>query len=83
MVSPNITHTFLKLLDQLGVFDNDSISAIETVVLSMYSLMCAELGLDQARKELFAHGRHMDNTSPTRAALIQHMKRAIYKANYI
>ena len=39
--------------------------------------------INQARKHLFAQkGRSIENIPPTKAALVQHIKRAVYQAGY-
>ena len=50
----------------------------------MYSRTCSASRVNEARKELFAHGsRTMGNTLPTKSALLQHVRRAAYQAGYV
>ena len=39
--------------------------------------------VDTARKHLFAKGRQLDRIPPSKAALIEHVKRAAYQAGHV
>ena len=49
----------------------------------MYDRTSNQQSVKKARKELFTQkGRSIDALSPTQAALVQHIKRAVYQAGY-
>ena len=50
----------------------------------MYSRKCSASGVNEARKELFAQcSRTMENIPPTKAALLQHVRRAAHQLGYV
>ena len=50
----------------------------------MYKQTCELSTVNEARKQLFAQGsRTIEHIPPTKAALTQHVKRAIYQAGYV
>ena len=50
----------------------------------LYDRTCTETTANLARKHIFTtKGRSMDNLPPTRAALLQHTKRAVYQGGYV
>ena len=58
-------------------------SVIERFVILLYdrTSMCTEI--DQARQKLFAKRTNVKQIPPTRAAMEQHIKRAIYQGGYL
>jgi hypothetical protein len=61
-----------------------NVDEIERFVVLLYSRTSQLSKVNEARKQLFAYGgRQLDNIPPTRAALLQHVKRAAYQAGHI
>ena len=57
---------------------------LERFVVLLYSKTSPHSKVDEARKQLFAQGnRQLENVPPTRAALVQHVKHAMYQAGHI
>jgi hypothetical protein len=64
--------------------DEDSIAKVERFVVLMYDRTSNTMEVNQARQELFSKkSRNIDNIPPTKAALLQHIKRAIYQGTYV
>ena len=79
-----ITPVFFTLLTNPSAFNDDCMSVLEAYVVLLYDRTCTETTVNSARKHMFTtKDRSMDNIPPTRAALLQHTKRAIYKGGYV
>ena len=53
---------------------------IERFTIQLYNHTSSKVNIDAARQELFTmKGQAMDAIPPTRAALLQHIKRAVYQ----
>ena len=54
------------------------------LLFSTYSKTCTLISINEVSKEMFAqYGHNIDNIPPTRAALLQHIMRAVYQASHI
>jgi hypothetical protein len=54
------------------------------VILYSWTSSLSHGEVNEAHKQLFAHGnRKVENISPTKEALLQHVKRAVYQAGHI
>jgi hypothetical protein len=83
-ICPDVTNVFLALASQPDEVDAQNLHIIERFVVVMYSRTCGLDRVNEARKQLFAQGsRSIDNIPPTKAALLQHVKRAVYQAGYV
>ena len=81
---PSVRYAFLDLSMQPTCVNSDTLEKIERFIVIMYSRTCSASGVNGARKELFAQGsRTMENISPTKAVLLQHVLRAAYQAGYV
>ena len=81
---PSVTDAFLDLSLQPTCVNSDTLEKIERFIVIVYSRTCSASGVNGARKELFAQGsRTMENIPPTKAALLQHVRRAAYQAGYV
>lgn len=57
---------------------------IERFVIAMYDKSSSLLSVDKTRLDIFARKqRSYDNIPPTKAALIEHVKRAAYQAGFL
>ena len=61
----------------------DDLNEIERYVVLLYQRTSALSHVNEARKQLFAQNRKMENIPPTLHALEQHVKRAVYQAGHI
>jgi len=83
-VCPAVTEAFLALSSQPEEVDSQTLNDIERFIVVMYSRTCALSSVNEARKQLFSQGsRTIENIPPTKAALLQHIKRAVYQAGYV
>ena len=80
---PELTDTLLNLTHNPYTFsmDSDDMKQLERFTVLMYSRSCSATSVDEARLQLFSHGSRALETLPhTKAALYQHVKRAIPRA---
>jgi len=81
---PAVTGAFATLSSQPEEVDPQSMAELERFIIVMYSRTCTLSRIDEARKELFTQGSAtIENIPPTKAALFQHVKRAVYQAGYV
>lgn len=75
----DVTSAFLHFMSCRSLSD-ESLEKIERFVVLLYDRTSTKLRVNDARKQLFAQkGRPMDAIPPTQAALIQHLRRAVYQ----
>ena len=64
--------------------NDDCMSVLKAFFVLLYDRTYTETTVNMARKHIFTtKGRSMDNLPPTRAALLQHTKRAVYQGGYV
>ena len=81
---PNLNHTFAQLSRVPSVVQTKHMEEIERYVVLLYQRSSPIQQVNDARKQMFAHGnRNIENIPPTRDALEQHVKRAAYQAGHI
>ena len=77
---PDLTETLLNLTynPHTCSMDSDDMKQLERFTVIMYSRSCSATSVDEARLQLFSHGsRTLEALPPNKAALYQHVKRAI------
>ena len=58
-------------------------STVERFTILLYNRTSSQLNIDEARLELFTKkGRGMEQIPPTKDALVQHLKRAVYQGGH-
>ena len=80
-VFPEVAEAFehLLLMEEIG---DSVLSVLERFVVLLYDRTSDQMGVNEARKNLFTQkSRSLENLPPTLAALVQHIKRASYQAN--
>ena len=78
-----VTSTFLALSKGPSQISDDSFAVLERFTILLYDRTSTLVNIDQARQEMFARkGRTMDAIPPTRAALLQHIKRTVYQGGH-
>ncbi len=69
-------HWFLQIIEEY-------LEHLERFVVLLYDRTSSQLGVNEARKQLFTQkGRIIDGLPPTKAALIWDIKRATYQAGH-
>ena len=79
---PDIWETFMQLSSEPEQF-NDLPAHIERFVVLLYDKKSDYMDVDIARRSLVSDGRSIDRIPPTKAALLQHTKRAAFQAGHI
>ena len=82
-IFPQVTTVFSSLSKNLCEIDHSLLDKLEHFVVLLYSKTCEAERVNEARQELFARGRSVENIPPTQGALIQHVYRAAFQAGYI
>ena len=78
---PEVTETMVTLLHQPEELTEDSVHMrrIEQLTVQMYNKNCSFATVNEARQLLFTHNlRNLECIPPTKAALYQHVKRAVF-----
>ena len=80
-----LTETLLNLTHNphTSIMDIDDMKQLERFTVLMYSRSSSATSVDEARLQLFTHGsRTLEALPPTKAALYQHVQRAILQAYF-
>ena len=78
----DITSIFVSLANTPELVES-SVTSLERFVILLYDRTSNLEDINQARKHLFAQkGRSIKNIPPTKAALVQHIRWAVYQAGY-
>lgn len=80
---PAITGTFVSLSEMPAGITDENLRHLERFVILLFDRTSDCVHVDTARKHLFAKGRQLDRIPPTKAALIEHVKRAAYQAGHV
>ena len=79
-----VTEVFARLVTRPTSLDNICMSVLESYVVLMYDRGSDETTVDSARKHMFtSKARSIDAIPPTRAALLQHARRATYQGGHV
>ncbi|XP_061580540.1 uncharacterized protein LOC133446517 [Cololabis saira] len=79
---PEVTKAFNEILQMQADVSEEVNSQLERFVVLMYDRTSETTEVNEARQQLFTHkSRTLENMPPTKAALVQHIKRAAYQAN--
>ena len=80
----NLGKVFYRLSHAPAEVTNDDMDEIERFFVVLYKRTSPLKKVNEARKQLFAHGnRKVENIPPTKEALRQHVKRAVFQAGHI
>ena len=83
-VCAGATEAFSQLSQYPPTLNDDNLETIEQFVVLMYDRGSSVTHVDEARLDLFARKqRPYQAIPPTRASLLQHVKRAVYQASSI
>ena len=76
----DVTSTFLSLSTAPADLADKHVAVLERYTILMYDRTSTLVEIDEVRQELFTKkGRTMDTIPPTKAALVQHIRRAVYQ----
>ena len=82
-VFDEVTATFLALSTGPVEVNDENVATLERFTILLYGHISSMVNIDEARQELFTKkGRPMDAIPPTKAALVQHIKRAVYQGGH-
>ncbi|KAK3731849.1 hypothetical protein QZH41_020219, partial [Actinostola sp. cb2023] len=80
---PEVTAAFLLLAASPTAVSDTCMQHLERFVVLLYDRTSSKLTVNEARKQMFAQkGRALEAIPPSRAALVEHTKRAAYQAGY-
>lgn len=78
-----VTATFLRLSTGPDRVKDADVATLERFTILLYDRRSSLVNVDEARKQLFTNkGRAMDAIPPTKAALVQHIRRAVYQGGH-
>ena len=80
---PELTDALLQLACAPTEIPEHSMQAIERFVILMYDRTSTCTNVNKARKKLFAKRSSVQRIPPTRAALEQHVKRAVFQGGHV
>lgn len=79
----DVTPTFLSLSTGPSLIKDEDTTVLERFTILLYNRTSTIVNIDEARCELFTKkGRAMDALPPTKAALVQHIRRAVYQGGH-
>eukprot|EP00745_Piridium_sociabile_P014857 TRINITY_DN21914_c0_g2_i3.p1 TRINITY_DN21914_c0_g2~~TRINITY_DN21914_c0_g2_i3.p1 ORF type:complete len:617 (-),score=120.53 TRINITY_DN21914_c0_g2_i3:145-1995(-) len=80
----DITNCFLRLSTAPSEISVADMALVERCVVLLFDKTSNDLDVNSARKYLFTKkGRQIEHVPPTSAALLQHVKRAVYQGGHI
>ena len=78
-----MTVTFLALSTRQVEINDDHVASLEQFTILLYDRTSNVVNINEACQVLFTKkARHMDAIPPTRAALVPHIKRAVYQGGH-
>ena len=81
---PELTTTLCHLMDKPETPSSDGIAVTESFVISLYSVSCTLTDVNKTRQQIFAQSsRTFEYLPPTKAALVEHIKRTTHLAGYV
>ena len=84
MAFNDVTEAFCDLANKPSSINDESINLLERFIVLLYDITSNEHSVNKARQQLFTKkGRTIDGLPPTKAALIEHAKRAAYQAGHV
>ena len=83
-VYPELTKALTDINQAPGTLGDASIEIIERFTVLLYDRTSSIATVNEARRDLFCrNSRQIANIPPTKEALTQHVKRAVFQASYI
>ena len=79
----DLTPALLLVTSDPSKISDGVVAAIERFTFLLYDRTSNSKSIDEARLDMFTKkGRAMDAIPPTKAALVQHIKRAVYQGGH-
>ena len=82
-VFPELTHALLKLSSAPNYIPQEIMTTIERFIILLYDRTSTCTEIDTARRKLFAKRHNAESIPPTKAALEEHVKRAVYQGGHV
>lgn len=82
-VLPELVHTLTLLYTAPDCINEDAMHTIERFTRLLYDRTNSEIDIDKARRKLFAKNSDVQLIPLTRAALEQHVRRAVYQGGHV
>ncbi|KAL8586163.1 hypothetical protein ACOMHN_057725 [Nucella lapillus] len=82
-VLPELTEALLLLSSAPRDIPDDAIRIIERFVILLYDRTSKCTDIDKARRKIFAKKNNVQLIPPTKAALEEHVKRAVYQGGHV
>ena len=82
-VLPELTEALQNVCSAPSVIPEETKQVIERFVILLYDRTSTCDKVDQARKKLFAKKSNVQLIPPTKAALEEHLKRAVYQGGHV
>lgn len=82
-VLPELTEVLLLLSSAPRDIPDDAMRIIERFVILLYDRTSKCTDIDKARRKLFARKNNVQLIPPTKAALEEHVKRAVYQGGHV
>ena len=80
---PELTTALIEVQRDPEDIAEDALMVVERFVVLLYDRTNTCSNVDAVRRKLFIHGRSVEAIPPTSAALLQHLRRAIFQAGYV
>ena len=82
-VFPELTNCLLELSSAPHYILQEVMATIESFIILLYDRTSTSTDIDQARRKLFAKRHNVQSIPPAKAALKEHVKRAVYNKEAI
>ena len=80
---PELTQTLVLLSTALDHINEDAMQTIERFIILLYDRTSTSTDIDKARRKLFGKKSNVQLIPSTRAALEQHVRRAVYQGGHV
>ena len=82
-VFPELTNALLELSSAPHDILQEQMATIERFIILLYDRTSTSSDIDQARRKLIAKRLNVQSIPPTKAALKEHVKRAVYQGGHV
>ena len=83
MALPELTQALASVSSAPDVISDDAMLVIERFVILLYDRTSTTVDINKARRKLFAKKNNVLLIPPTKAALVQHVRRAVYQGGHV
>ena len=82
-VFPELTHALLRLSSAPNDIPQEVMATIERFIILLYDRTSTCTEIDTAKRKLFSKRHNVQSIPPTKAALEEHVKRAVYQGGHV